>query len=125
MGILARTGRGKHSGASMAIRPPAEPPSPFSTPSRTLLRFGKPFSRDLPVLDAGCGFGRNALALAQSGFDVVCADRDGHRLNELMRFVRSKNIARRILPICVDLAPSTWPFREACFSAVVLVHYLD
>jgi SAM-dependent methyltransferase len=90
-----------------------------------LLRFAETFSRQFPVLDAGCGFGRNAVALAQEGFTVVCADRDGHRLHELMRFTATKKLIRALLPIRVVLAPLGWPFAPSSFSAVVFVHYLD
>jgi SAM-dependent methyltransferase len=38
-----------------------------------------------PVLDAGCGFGRNAVALALRGVSVVCIDRNAHRLGTLSR----------------------------------------
>jgi len=99
--------------------------SQFSSPSRALLRFAQSFSREFPVLDAGCGFGRNAVALAEQGLTVICAERDGKRLAELMRFAPTKRLCGALLPIRVELAPAMWPFAPACFSAVVFVHYLD
>jgi 2-polyprenyl-3-methyl-5-hydroxy-6-metoxy-1,4-benzoquinol methylase len=44
-------------------------PARITAPSRLLLRVGKTFSGD--VLDAGCGVGRNGIALAQLGLNVV------------------------------------------------------
>ena len=38
-----------------------------------------------PVLDAGCGFGRNALALASRDLSVVCVDRSADRLNSFIQ----------------------------------------
>ena len=42
-----------------------------------------------PVLDAGCGFGRNTVALASRGLSVVCVDRDLDRLNSFIRSMHS------------------------------------
>jgi hypothetical protein len=77
----------------------------FSSPSRTLLRFAKSFSREFPVLDAGCGFGRNAVALAKQALTVVCADRDEQRLGELMRLAP----ANQLRGARVELAPAELP----------------
>lgn len=74
------------------------------------------------MLDAGSGTGRNAIALAQLGRTVVCADRDCQRLGGLVPNTRSGG---PLIPICIDLAPATWPFGANCFSAVLCVHYLD
>jgi SAM-dependent methyltransferase len=97
----------------------------LSSPSCALLQFAQSFSREFPVLDAGCGFGRNAVALAEQAFTVVCADRDEQRLSELVRHAPTNKLRGALLPIRVELAPATWPFTPACFSAVVFVHYLD
>ena len=97
------------------------PPAPLASPSRLLLRFAQSFSRQGPVLDAGSGAGRNAIALTKLGYTVVCADRDYQRLGGLVPSTRSDGL----IPICIDLQPATWPFRANCFSAVLCVHYLD
>jgi SAM-dependent methyltransferase len=120
----------------MPLEAPARPLAPdfvhdnsrhLSSPTRTLLRFTQKFSRGFPVLDAGCGFGRNAIALAQCGFTVVCAERDSSRIEELMRFAKINKLTLKgaLLPIRVELAPLAWPFGPSCFSAVVFIHYLD
>jgi predicted RNA methylase len=60
-----------------------ESPSPL-VPSTTLMKFLARItsSYGAPILDAPCGFGRNALALAVRGYDVVGVDRDIWRLNQ-------------------------------------------
>jgi 2-polyprenyl-3-methyl-5-hydroxy-6-metoxy-1,4-benzoquinol methylase len=52
-------------------------------PSKALMGVADEISSisQLPVLDAGCGFGRNAVALASRGLSVVCVDRNRDCLN--------------------------------------------
>jgi SAM-dependent methyltransferase len=98
-------------------------------PSTIMLRLlgGITFSDDAKVLDAPCGFGRNAIALAARGLSVVSADKDCGRLDSLKRsvaeLISSKQSYPRIFPVCVDLSNNSWPFVESSFSAVVCVHY--
>jgi SAM-dependent methyltransferase len=100
-------------------------PDPTQGASRALLRLVDGFSRKFPILDAGCGFGRNAIALAELGFTVVCAERDPRRLDVLMKAAASKRLAHSLFPIRTALGTASWPFAPACFSAIILVHYLD
>jgi predicted RNA methylase len=61
--------------------------SHLGPPSQTLMSIADQlttFSQFL-VLDAGCGLGRNAAALAARGLSVVCADHDLRRLHTLVR----------------------------------------
>jgi SAM-dependent methyltransferase len=95
------------------------------SPSRTLLRVARRFSREFPILDAGCGFGRNSVALAELGFTVICADHDLYRLDALMKLASTDKLEGALFPVRIELGPATWPFAPACFSAVVFVHYLD
>jgi SAM-dependent methyltransferase len=104
---------------------PTQRPARLASYSRLLLRFGKTFSREFAVLDAGCGAGRNAIALAQLGLTVVCADRDEQRLAQIVRDTPTEGSRGALMPICADLEPATWPFGVSCFSAIVCVHYLD
>jgi SAM-dependent methyltransferase len=96
-----------------------------AAPSRTLLRVAQNFSRKFPILDAGCGFGRNSVALAELGFTVICADHDLYRLNALVKLAPTDKLEGALFPVRIELGPATWPFASACFSAIVLVHYLD
>jgi SAM-dependent methyltransferase len=100
-------------------------PDPTQGASRALLGLAEEFSRKFPILDAGCGFGRNAIALAELGFSVVCAERDPRRLDVLMKAAASKRLARSLFPIHVALGTANWPFAPASFSAIIFVHYLD
>ena len=96
-----------------------------ASPSRTLLRVAQNFCRKFPILDAGCGFGRNSVALAELGFTVICADHDLYRLDALMKLAPTDKLVGALFPVRIELSPATWPFAPACFSAVVFVHYLD
>jgi predicted RNA methylase len=97
-------------------------PARTSSPSQLLLRCGQTFSREVPVLDAGSGTGRTAIALAQLGLTVICADRDEQRLAELAKIPQSDGA---LVPVRADLQSATWPFGVSCFSAIVCVHYLN
>jgi SAM-dependent methyltransferase len=108
--------------------------SQFEPPSKTLISFANELSQ-LPgklVLDAGCGVGRNAVALALLGLSVVCVDRDVDRLRVLSatapRYISSIKLPHstlgQLFPICVDLDSSKWPFSMGQFSAIICVHFL-
>jgi SAM-dependent methyltransferase len=87
----------------------------------------------LPLLDAGCGYGRNAVALASRGMSVVCVDQKLERLNALVHLA-PKQIADlrqpecelgQLYPVCASLNSSQWPFRENCFAGIVCIHFLN
>lgn len=86
-----------------------------------------------PILDAGCGYGRNAVAVAARGMSVVCADHDWERLQVLARFgsghatdvIRPGDDSGKLHMLRVRLEPAFWPFGERCFSGIVCVHFLD
>src|SRR5580658_96397 len=105
--------------------------------SKTLMSFAGEMAShtNSPFLDAGCGYGRNAVALASRGLSVVCVDQRLERLNALVRLA-PKHIAEllivqpecevgRLYPVCANLDPSQWPFRENCFAGIVCVHFLN
>src|SRR5262245_28211984 len=77
------------------------------------------------ILDAGCGFGRNAVALAARGLSLVCLDCDHNRLKDLARLGPSKlkeagPSSGTLYPVCADV--KFWPFPRNCFSAIICVH---
>jgi SAM-dependent methyltransferase len=86
-----------------------------------------------PVLDVGCGFGRNAVALALRGLSVVCVDQDLDRLRTLARlaptyiaeYKQAKAGAGQLYPLLAKLNRLQWPFAPKCFGAIVCVHFLD
>ncbi len=103
------------------------------SPSKTLLRFADQvasFGRGT-VLDASCGYGRNAVALAARGCTVVAVDNDQGRLAALEQ-VKTAYIAERASPdvrigkiftVCTDLKAERWPFAPSSFSAIVCIHF--
>lgn len=86
-----------------------------------------------PILDAGCGFGRNAFALASRGLSVVCVDQDLGRLRTLVGLARThiagfrqhRGEVGKLYPLVAKLSPSEWPFAQRCFGAIVCIHFLD
>jgi SAM-dependent methyltransferase len=103
------------------------------SPSKTLLKFAVEIVSlgKGPVLDAPCGCGRNAVALAARGCTVVAVDNDQKRLAILERTKRayiaesaSPNVPTgKIFTVCADLNAKTWPFAPSSFSAVVCIHF--
>lgn len=95
------------------------------SPSSLLLRWVDRFAPEKPILDAGCGAGRNAIALAGQGLRIVCADKDHERLGQLESFAPDELHRGCLMLVCTNLTASRWPFGLACFSAVVCIHFLD
>jgi SAM-dependent methyltransferase len=109
-------------------------PGSLGPASKTLMTLVGEFTADpkWPLLDAGCGYGRNAVALASFGLSVVCVDQKLERLKALSRLAptyvadlkKARCKAGQLYPVLADLDPSQWPFRGNCFSAIVCVHFL-
>jgi SAM-dependent methyltransferase len=86
-----------------------------------------------PILDAGCGYGRNALAFAARGWSVVCVDQELIRLSTLCRLASKHLAALRksecelglLYPVLARLGASHWPFPDNCFAGIICVHFLD
>jgi Protein of unknown function DUF262/Methyltransferase domain len=72
--------------------------------SQALLRASKVFSQSSPILDLGCGTGRNAIALAQLGMRVVCVDKDQKRVQALKRTIASLGLSKTIAILCAEAA---------------------
>jgi SAM-dependent methyltransferase len=77
-----------------------------------------------PILDAPCGFGRNALALASRGYDVIAVDNDVARLKSVQASgaIQSSG-SGRIFTLSADLVADRLPFRKSSFSAILCIHY--
>ena len=118
---------------SRALRAPKDPLWRLMPASSTLLKLVDHFIsvKQRPVLDAGCGYGRNAVALALRGLDVVCADSDPMRLANITELApayfaqyRLPNQAPgRLSTMCLELSTSSWPFGRDEFSSIVSVHF--
>ncbi len=105
-------------------------------PSVTLRKIVSCIARDVsgPVLDVGCGYGRNARLLRSLGFTVVCVDKDGECLRALSNDsyvlwppVGSSGSAGgcgKLIPILAELSEGSWPFRAAQFGVIINVHFL-
>jgi SAM-dependent methyltransferase len=76
------------------------------------------------ILDAGCGYGRNAVALAKEGASVICLDRDRRRLEKLINLASGPQVELLgdLYLVCADVR--AWPFPKSCFSAIVCVHII-
>ncbi|WP_091898843.1 class I SAM-dependent methyltransferase [Bradyrhizobium sp. Rc2d] len=100
---------------------------PLLVPSKLLLQFLDRFtsSYDKPILDAPCGFGRNAFSIAARGYDVIACDKDTDRLRSLTETERrhTKQLAGRISVVAADLAAGKLPFAQSSFSAILCIHY--
>jgi SAM-dependent methyltransferase len=95
------------------------------TPSRLLLTWAHKFKGNQPVVDIGCGAGRNAIALARLGSKIVCVDRDLRRLRELAESAQQESLSKFLRLVCAELGPALWPFARQSFSAMICVHFLD
>jgi SAM-dependent methyltransferase len=108
--------------------------SHLSSPSKPMMDFADELTQKpkWPALDAGCGFGRNAVALALRGLSVVCVDHDAERLCKLVSVApqcidvhkRPGFDVGRLYPICADLNCLQWPFAKNCFSTIICVHFI-
>jgi SAM-dependent methyltransferase len=77
-----------------------------------------------PILDAPCGFGRNALALASRGYDVIAVDNDVARLKSVNASgALQVSGSGKIVTLCADLTADRLPFRDSSFSAILCIHY--
>jgi ubiquinone/menaquinone biosynthesis C-methylase UbiE len=74
------------------------PSSTRTLPSKALTLFSEllQFHRNLKVLDAGCGIGRNAVYLAQKGCEVHAVDFSDAALQQLNSLAKREGVANKI-----------------------------
>jgi SAM-dependent methyltransferase len=103
------------------------------SPSKSLLKFADQiasFGKN-PIVDAPCGYGRNAVVLAARGCTVIAVDNDRKRLAALER-VKAAYVAEHasvgvstglIFSICADLRAEGWPVAASSVSAIICIHF--
>jgi SAM-dependent methyltransferase len=83
-------------------------------------------------VDAPCGYGRNAVALAAQGCTVIAIDKDRKRL-ALLDELKAGYVADRtpvggrsgqIVTLCADLTADGWPIARSSVTAIICVHYV-
>ena len=74
------------------------------------------------ALDIAAGTGRNSIALAHAGFQVVATDFSRPGMRALTDIARRENLA--ITPLLADLE-QCFPFRPNSFDSILNVSYLD
>jgi hypothetical protein len=83
------------------------------------------------VVDAPCGYGRNAVALAAHGCTVLAIDNDFKRLAVLNQ-IKASYVTQRvaggvsaghITTLCADLTAEKWPIVRSSVSAIICVHF--
>jgi tellurite methyltransferase len=74
------------------------------------------------ALDVACGRGRNAIWLAQRGFDTRAIDRDDAALDDLRREAARLRLSVTIEAIDLEAGDARLP--TAAFDVIVVVHYL-
>ena len=73
-------------------------------------------SKNYPILEIACGYGRNSLYCSQLGYNVIAADFFDYVFDG---WSEENNL---IHPIRLD-ANSELPFKSKSFSAIVMIHF--
>jgi cyclopropane fatty-acyl-phospholipid synthase-like methyltransferase len=76
-----------------------------------------------PVLDMGCGDGRNTLFLAAAGCRVTATDRSEVALVKLARTARDRMLGNRVTVAATDVRD--WAFGPGRFGMIVAVTIFD
>jgi SAM-dependent methyltransferase len=76
------------------------------------------FDREMKILDAGCGEGRNAAFFIRSGFQVFGIDQDALAIQMLRMHARSLDPAHDVLRFQVGKVEELF-FHEGAFDAII------
>ena len=74
------------------------------------------------ALDVACGRGRNAIWLAEQGFDTTAVDRDAAAIAALNERARQQALPLRARVMDLESAPP--PLGDAAYDVIVVTHYL-
>jgi 2-polyprenyl-3-methyl-5-hydroxy-6-metoxy-1,4-benzoquinol methylase len=83
---------------------------------------GNHFTKGYKVLDLGCGFGRQAIALARAGFDITGIDTSDTFIEIAKKLFGKHGLAGTFY--CVDILKKQLPFQEK-FSQIILFDVLE
>lgn len=106
------------------------PSSTRRTPAKALLLYDQliDYPTLTPILDAGCGNGRNACHVASKGCAVVAADFSEKALDATRQLAAETKVAARVRAVNTRLR-DRWEFHDAQFGMVldsyVFCHVLD
>jgi tellurite methyltransferase len=93
-------------------------------PTPLLARFAPELKRGT-ALDIACGAGRNALFLAESGFDVDAVDISGAGLERLERDAKAAGLHIRSFEADLESGfPESLGIRD-CYDLIVMVRYVN
>jgi SAM-dependent methyltransferase len=92
------------------------------TPARWLTDHRHLLPRAGTALDVACGRGRNAIWLAENGFDTRAVDRDVEAIDWINEEARRRRLA--VIAEVVDLEQHDVSLGHASFDVIVVVHYL-
>jgi len=76
-------------------------------------------SKDIPIIDLGCGFGNDTLYLKERGYEVVSCDFSEEALRRLNNFIDNLTVK------CFDLK-DVFPFEDNCAKIIIAdlsLHY--
>lgn len=76
------------------------------------------------VMDLGCGPGRNALFLAERGFDVEAIDRDASAIAALHALAAGRGLQQRIKAVCARIEDHPFEGSPAAIVCTFALHFL-
>ena len=82
------------------------------------------FKKGQPVLDLGCGSGRNALYVAQQGFKVTCVDISSEAIKTLMTKAEELGVSDNIRAITQDVAEFSDYGKYGAIICYTTLHFL-
>jgi len=72
------------------------------------------------IVDIACGYGRNAVCIADFGTKVFCLDNNP----EALEHIASLETKGQLQTQHVDLLKDPWPFEDNSLGAIINVHFL-
>jgi SAM-dependent methyltransferase len=95
-------------------------------PSALVRRFASKIASsalDMPILDVGCGSGRNAFFIARLGCALICLDKDLSPLNQgRASFGTECRLTESLAIQKIDLLKEPWPCELSSVGGIINVH---